>query len=705
MARSKNITVQNNFSKGLITEATGLTFPENACTDTDNCVFNHFGLSSRRLGFDLESQYETFTQSLLGNVTVSYLWNNVAGEGDISYVVVQIGDVLHFYLVSADNPLSGSKHANTINLSTFMPAGVTSVSNLECQFSSGNGLLFVTNERLDSFYVEYNTSTDTFSGTEINLQIRDFEGDTADVLAVDSRPTSTLAGLTSAHRYNLENQGWTTTNLTAWDTAQTTMPSNADVMWSFKNATDDLTYDAAALARVTSGNTQAPKGHFIYNIYNILRSSNVSGATDYTITFDRVNTSAFFAGRVFYAGLRGQNQSSRIYFSQIAEYKAQYGKCYQTNDPTSENFFDLLPSDGGVIDISDAGTILKMIPVQNFLVVFASNGIWAITGSQGSGFTANDYSVYKISSVTNISHTSFVLVEGIPFWWNLEGIYTIKIDSQTNSLRVESVTDNTIRTFITDIPGECKQFARGVYDQYTKSIQWIYKSRLSTSFNDKYCFDRMLTLDLLSGAFYPWSVSDTNICINSITNIFGFSGVFENVNVIDGANTVVDSGDQVIAFVATSTGTVSVIKYLVSYTSGVNPVISFAECYKDTYLDWESFDAVGEAYSSYFITGYAIRGQAARKFQQNYVYIYSDTEEGDTSYKIRGRWDYATSAASGQWSTIQLMNVTGSNHQYLLKRIKLRGHGKACQFQILSNGNEPFNIIGWSAVETANEWI
>ena len=235
MPRAVNTTVQNNFSRGLVTEATGLTFPEDACTETFNCEFDSIGMVTRRLGFDLEENFATTVQDLQGAVIVVYLWDNVASEGERNFVVVQIGNTLHFYNISTEGSLSENKHPDTINLIDFAPSGITTVSTLECQFSSGSGLLFVTNPNLDSFYVEFDPIGDNITGTEITLKIRDFEGDLADALAVDERPTGTVGSLTSAHRYNLENQGWTSANLTAWDTARTDMPSNADVNWYFKN--------------------------------------------------------------------------------------------------------------------------------------------------------------------------------------------------------------------------------------------------------------------------------------------------------------------------------------------------------------------------------------------------------------------------------------------------------------------------------------
>lgn len=703
MPRSNNISVQNNFIKGLITEATALTFPENACVDTDNCIFNHYGVVERRLGFEFEDSFTAASIDPTASVIVTYLWENVAGEGDITFVVVQVGNTLHFYEVAGDTALSDNKHATTINLLDH-DSGVASVANLECQFSSGNGLLFVTGERINTFYVEYNSGAGTLTANTITIEIRDFEGDSADTETVTSRPTATLAGLDANHRYNLENQGWTSAQLTSWDSGNTTMPSNADVNWYFKNSTDDFDFASTRVDDFAIGNSPAPKGHFIYSIYNVNRSANVTGATDFAISLERVRTSAFFAGRVFYAGLQIADHTSRIYFSQIIEQKdtAQYGKCYQVNDPTSEMLFDLLPTDGGVIDIIEAGAILKMFPVLNALIVFATNGVWAITGSQGIGFTANDYSVNKISSITNVSHTSFVDVEGVPYWWNLEGIYTIKIDPQSNAFRVESITDGTIRNFFLDIPSESKQFARGVYDQFERRIQWIYKSGTSLGINDKYIYDRILNYNLLSQAFFPWSVDVSDVKINSIVNVFGYGGSFEEFTVVNGADTIINGADTVVAFVANS-GLTSRTKYFVTYTSS-GAKATFAETHDEDYKDWTSFDSAGVSYSSYLSSGYALRGQALRKFQSNYINVFSDNDE-ETTFKIRGQWNFANSANSGRWSAAQTFTVTAEDFDYKPNKIKIRGHGLACQFRIENNGDEPFKIVGWSVFETGNNWI
>jgi len=701
MPQSANVSTQNNFIKGLITEATGLTFPENAATDTDNCVYDQLGEVSRRLGFDFEGLRADYIDNLTDKVVVNYLWNNVGGIGDDVFVVAQTGDLLHFYRVSPDLPLSASKHADTIDLTTFLVTGVASVADRECQFSSGNGRLFVTNRKLNTFYVEYDSVGDSFSATVIDLQIRDLEGDLTDALAVDERPTSDLASLTSAHEYNLLNQGWTNANLVLWDTARTDMPSNADISWLFKDA--DNAFDFTTVDDRLIGNSRAARGHFIYSVYDIDRSSHVVGATDFEIEDERVTTSAFHAGRVFYAGLRVPSHSSRIYFTQIIEEPSQYGKCYQHNDLTSESFFALLPSDGGVIDIIDAGNIIKMIPMMNALIVFASNGIWTITGSQGIGFTANDYSINRLSTITNISHTSFVDVEGSPYWWNADGIYTITSDKQTNALRAVSVTDKTIRKLYLAIPAETKLYARGAYDPFLKEIHWVYRNAEADTIAERYTFDRCLIMNTNTGAFYPWSVSSANVRIHSVINVVGLGGLIEPAFVVDGEDEVMSDEDEVITFDTGSRGPTAIIKYYISFTPPAGAErTTFAENFDPNNRDWTGYDAVGEQYDSYFVTGYAVRGKGINRFQNNYVSVISKTETS-TSYKIEGRWDYATSGNTGRWSSSQLCIANADGYAYKANRIRIRGHGLACQFKIYNNDRNPFNIVGWSVYETGNQ--
>jgi hypothetical protein len=481
-----------------------------------------------------------------------------------------------------------------------------------------------------------------------------------------------------------------TSYTTTFQAAAGVYPSNSDQWWSYKDSTGAFA-PATTITHVTLDNAPAPKGHFILSAFNQTRTtiSGVASITDVTTT-SRPRIGTWFQGRVWYTGVDAAFAASgdmpystwteNIYFSQIVEDANQFGKCYQLNDPTSEDTFDLLPSDGGVIKIQSCGSIYKLFPIQNGLLVFAANGIWFITGSQGLGFTANDYTITKISSIQSISSTSFVEVQGFPVWWNEEAIYVLAPSQQ--GLEAQPITITSIASFYDDIPLTSKRYARGEYNPIEYTVQWIYKTTEETSTTNRYEFDGVLVLNQVTQAFYPWSISAGTPKINGINYIVGPGG---------------------------STTPAPVNKYLTSVLNGGTYDWTFSEERDTNHVDWDTY-GTGVDYDSFFVTGYLVHGQANRKFQQNYITVFSDATT-DTSFKIQAMWDYATLANSGQWSTSQVFSPqTASsnadvNYSYVAKRIKIRGRGRSCQFRITNNGSQPFSIVGWSVLETANKWI
>jgi hypothetical protein len=551
--------------------------------------------------------------------------------------------------------------------------------------------------------IAYDADAHTATPTNIILKIRDFEGAVADPYLVDERPTATLAGLNVSHKYNLYNQGWNTTNLTAWDTAQTTMPSNADVMWRFKDSTDNFDATTPSLARITAGNTPAPGGHFVLTLSNQDRdtASGLSGVSATTTSFQRPSACAFFAGRVFYSGVNFVGFNSKIYFTQIIENTDQYGATYQVNDPTAEDLFDILPSDGGVISIPEAGTIYKMFTVPGGLCVFAANGVWFLTGSTGLGFTAVDYAQLKIADISTISDTSFVNVNGWPAWWNSEGIYMI--GGGQNLPTVKSLTYDTFKSFYDTIPVSSKRFARGFYDKTDGHLRWIYRSESTSDLDATYEYDRVLNYNLRTNAFYPWTIGQGDVKVHAVLSSELITRPIEVVNVIDGANNVIDgSGNQVIAFSESGNDDQQYDKYLVSFPNGSSNDFTFANRTDDTYRDWIDYDDEGVNYDSYLITGYKLQGQGSRKVQSNWVNVYSrlDTE---VAYKFQAIWDFAlTGNDTGRWSTNQYVTHDDLNYSNATRRLKVRGHGKALQFRVSSVDDQPFDLIGWSSLQTIN---
>jgi len=705
MPRQVAVAVENNFRNGLVTQATGLNFPENACTDTINCIFNFDGSVSRRPGLDFEDDFTTKSIDRNNAVVSAYFWKNVAGTGTVSVVVQQVGNKLYFYESDGSGSISGGAIVSTITLTSV--SGAPTPETAECQYANGNGKLFVTHPYCDPFFIVYDVTTSTPTATTINIKIRDFEGDTTDSLGIDERPTASRTSMTKAHLYNLYNQGWKRSALVAWD-ARTDMPSNADIQWTFYGTND--TFDVSNIHDTTTGNSLAPKGYYITSLYDTTRNELVSADDQTTVTTVvetetgpvRPSTCEFFAGRIFFAGITANKFNTNIYFSQIVQRDAQYGYCYQSNDPTSMTTFDLLPDDGGVISIPDAGTILKLIATPGGLVAFAQKGVWLITGSTGIGFTAVDYTVIKLSSIKTLSHTSFVDVLGTPCWWTAEGIYTISSEAN-GPPSVKSLTFDRIKAYYDNISLSSKITARGVFNYITNVVQWIFKTEATGNINEDYEYDNILNLNMATGAFYPWSITDSPVKINSILLLDGTFGAQTSNDVIDdSANLVIDdSSNQVIAFTATTTGVVPAISYLVSYPDSGSYKFTFASARNTNYLDWLSYDSIGSDFSSSFTSGYKLRGQALRKWQANWLRLYS-RNTSPTQFSVRGLWDYATSEDTNRWSNPQIISHNATDYATVSKRVKMRGHGLTLQFMVESVTGFPFELVGWSELDSGN---
>ena len=126
---------------------------------------------------------------------------------------------------------------------------------------------------------------------------------------------------------------------------------------------------------------------------------------------------------MFYSGLnRGSHDESNVVLfsgviegasSSVSVDSSGLGDCHQKNDPTSEDFPDLLDDDGGLVRIPEAYGIRKLHSFNNSVFVFAENGVWQIKGVDDV-FRATGFAVNKISSIGLFNKHSFVSADGIP---------------------------------------------------------------------------------------------------------------------------------------------------------------------------------------------------------------------------------------------------------------------------------------------------
>ena len=205
MSQSKANKTYRSFVRGLMTEASPLTYPENTSFDELNTVLSRKGDRSRRFGFDYAAGNATPRTYKRETAKTEYMWTAVGSNPALSYLVVQDANLITFY----DRTVTGfasTKKAFEVDLNSYTRPGISAVVNVPCKFACGKGYLFVVSSDTEPLVVTYSKELDNIKVTKLAILGRDFNG-MRDGLANDEEPSI----LTKEHYYNLRNQGWVTT--------------------------------------------------------------------------------------------------------------------------------------------------------------------------------------------------------------------------------------------------------------------------------------------------------------------------------------------------------------------------------------------------------------------------------------------------------------------------------------------------------------
>jgi len=743
-----NEKIYRSFTKGLITEASPLTYPENASIDEENFVLNRNGSRSRRLGLDYEGGYALtstgFTASSLATGKQSFhKWDMPGGDTTVAIGVVRILDKLWFLdlLTSApsDNLLNGG---SSITLAGLGDADIeTSTIN--------NKLIIVSEDLTYPILLSYNSSTDTVTQSTITVEVRDIWG-VDDNLLVNQRPTT----LTVKHKYNLRNQGWsptvqTTTGADAIDRTFTQLavyPSNADQWVTGKitnpSSADFEKYDGTTLQRNSTSNYQVAKGSYIIDAFNrgVEREGN-SGITGLPLDKETgaFSTVASYAGRIFYSGVnsaisggdsRSPNYSGYVFFTSIITGDDKLGVCYQEADPTDSNINDLVTTDGGTIQIPEATQIVKIVSSQASLLVFADNGVWEVYGDTG-GFIATSFQTSKVSTNGVKNPKSIVNVNGNFVYWSKAGIYLLTPDPSSGRFTAKSISLTTIQSLFLDIPTVGKNYCKGFFDEKENRVRWLYNDSDNydtSNYINKY--NKELILDLTLEAFYVNSFSSlasNSPYIADYIEIPGYSVGNQDTNVLVATDEVIiTAGDAVLITASVIASRSSQFSFLT--IRGTSFTVSKFSNKKFT--DWETAGSgTGANYLSYLITGYELFGDVMRNKQIPYIFFYFNrTEDGFTdigsslaidnpsSCLVQAQWNWADSVNSGKWGNqfqayrlLRNYIPSGSGDPFdygdsvIVTKNKLRGSGKTISLKIQSEAGKDMQILGWgvSAVATS----
>jgi len=183
----------NSFVKGLVTEASELTFPEGALVDGENFVLKRDGSLERRLGIDYENLYTKVSTGLTENQIAEgrsafYRWNSPSGDSSLSIGVIRIYNRIWFVDLLTTNPSS-----NLLNNGQYIE--VPGLTTNDVQFANLNNQLIIVSQDLPTPLVfTYNTDTKNITSSNISIKIRDLFG-VNDGLEPSVRPD--YAGITT----------------------------------------------------------------------------------------------------------------------------------------------------------------------------------------------------------------------------------------------------------------------------------------------------------------------------------------------------------------------------------------------------------------------------------------------------------------------------------------------------------------------------
>jgi hypothetical protein len=637
-----------------------------------------------------------------------FRWYNVGNDSDVQFAVVQTGQILSVYDLSETS--TSASLIDTVDLSAY----ITGKTLVDCV--SGMGFLFVVEGTAEPMFLEYDATTGQVARQEITIEIRDFFGVT-DANGTIGKPVV----LNDNHEYNLANQGWDSTKWGAYFTATANYPANNQQWFVGKDGNDD--FDPALLDKHDFGDTFAPRGRFKISAFDrsTSRDSAFGGTTEVDIEQGRPQCVGFAFERVFYSGVestirvstnRAPNMTGWVLFTRTLRNTPDFGRCYQEADPTSEMDSDLVDTDGGYVNIPDAGRIHKLLSKGDSLLVFAELGIWQIYGVDG-GFTATAFVVEKVTDLGVLSASSVVDAEQNVLFWNRGGIYVLEPDQQSGRLVASNITEASIQSFYNEIPLAAKENACGIFDPVNRRVTWLYNDSEDYDGEEyRNLYTKELVLDLPLGAYSKQSISEASLSPSPY--VAGYVSTPDFLRRQEGVRSRFDSVTKYL-----------VVQYLDLATDSAATTFGY---YRDAdFLDWASAAGGGTSFDSYLVTGYEILGDDTKNKQATYMFVHSKQTEQEfvddgagglefdnpSSCIVQARWDFSTDGSYGKWGTpfqayrlkrpyIPALGEFTYGQEMITTKTLLRGRGRGLSVKFLSEEGCDMYLYGWSIMFTGD---
>jgi hypothetical protein len=316
------------------------------------------------------------------------------------------------------------------------------------------------------------------------------------------------------------------------------------------------------------------------------------------------------------------------------------------------------------------------------LLVFASNGVWSISGGSDYGFTASNYKVDKLSTFGCVSGDSIVAAGSNLMYWGKTAIYAVTPDNM-GGYSVQDITAATIQSFYNKVPEEAKKNSQGVFDPVDKKIRWLYWNGGMFSSNaqmDELVFDTVLN------SFYRHKIKHASDYKYQIVGVNYSELATEPIRYL-----VMENTDQ----------------------------FSFATYGDTNFLDWGETDA-----KAYLITGAITANDSGIDKQVPYVTVHlMRTETGtdsngvpmnQSSCLMSGRWEWANSLESHKISGLYEVykyrtplyaspdSSYDNGFDTVISKNKLRGRGKAVTLYFETSPNKDCQLLGWNLTINGN---
>lgn len=419
-------------------------------------------------------------------------------------------------------------------------------------------------------------------------------------------------------------------------------------------------------------------------------------------TLERPQALGAYAGRIWYAGIETPELENKVYFSQIVEELGQIGKCYQELDPTSRDLNQLLATDGGAIIVPGMGLCRAIIEFSDQLLLFAVNGIWQISGGR-EGFSADNYTVRKISDVGVVSLYPPVKVDDSVMWASERGIFKLFQDPRTGFLTTQSVSQDKVDTFWDALSDNSRLGIKMAYDRYKHRVYILYQGDGNTAFPKKDEYNLALVYSTQLDAFYKltFPVTTTAGAEESILHLFPVSA---------GTN-------------ANNNGNMKFVVHTGGFGNDVGANLIICDMNQSGYNDWDASQQ-----SAFLITGYDNLQDFHRRKQAPVIHTFMNkTETGYTAsggdlvpvnesgLQMRAIWD---------WSDLNLNNNSdtvghfGSQQQIyrhrryyqpvdvndtfddgfpvVVSRNRVRGSGRVLHLRFDADTDKDAHLLGWS---------